>query len=767
MTSHGPRLLITRRLVALLLSAGAAGYVGLAGQRAPDEKPWIGYAGSVDGSRFFNSKQIDKNNVRSLEVAWVYPHGESVFHPMMAHGTVYGRRRNGALVALDARTGKELWIHDGLQGMTTRGMDYWESPDGRDRRLIFSMNDYLQEIDASTGKSIMTFGTDGVVDLREGLGRDPTTMGRVQSGTPGQVFENLILLGSATGEGYMSPPGDLRAYDVITGKLVWQFHTVPHPGEFGYETWPKDAWKYVGGTNAWGELTIDVKRGIAYIPTGSPTYDFYGGDRHGANLFSDCLLALDARTGKRLWHFQTTHHDLWDFDNNAAPQLTTIRHNGRNVDVVALAGKTGFLYVFDRVTGAPIWPIEERPVPKGDMPGEQYWPTQPYPTNPPPFARQSFSMDDVSSLSNVAPAAREQLLERLKTAKNVGLHTPISTEWTVHMPGNNGGALFGTTSAEPTTGRVYVVGQNNPAVLRLYKPGEGPQRGGGPGATPGQAAYQRYCQQCHGADRAGTPTGSTLLTVPGRLDTDTVRELITNGRGQMPPFAHLSAEELTQLITYVLSPPGRGRGAGPGAGGRGAGPAEFAPPPELVVGTGGAKERPGGPFGRRGGPPTYPEGVPQYVQYSINGAYGTIGNLMKPPYTTITAYDLNRPVIRWQIGFGDDPSLAADGLTDTGIPQMRNSVIVTASGLLFGIGGDGHIRAYDTDTGRVLWMAKLGAGVGTRGSPILYELDGRAYLLVPVGIPGAGRGGAAAAPGTPTPGETLPSGYVAFTLPKR
>ena len=279
----------------------------------------------------------------------------------------------------------------------------------------------------------------------------------------------------------------------------------------------------------------------------------------GANLFSDCLIALDARTGKRLWHFQTTHHDLWDFDNNAAPQLTTIRHNGRNVDVVALAGKTGFLYVFDRVTGTPIWPIEERPVPKGDMPGEEYWPTQPFPTNPPPFARQSFSIDDVSSLSNVAPAARQQLLERLATAKNVGLFTPISTEWTVHIPGNNGGALFGTTSAEPTTGRVYVVGQNNPAVLRLYKPGEGPARGGGPGASPGQAVYQRYCQQCHGADRAGTPTGSTLLTVPGRLDADTLRELITNGRGQMPPFAHLSAEELTQLMTYVLSPPlGRG-----------------------------------------------------------------------------------------------------------------------------------------------------------------------------------------------------------------
>jgi quinoprotein glucose dehydrogenase len=761
------RLPLTRA-IGVLGCAVAAGYVALAGTTAPDEKPWTAYGGTADSARFFNSKQITRNNVASLRVAWVYPHGESVFHPLMVHATVYGRRRNGAIVALDARTGRELWIHDGMVGMTTRGMNYWESADGRDRRLIFSMFDYLQEIDATTGKSIMTFGPEGVVDLRDGLGRDPATF-RIQSGTPGQIFENLILLGSATGEGYMSPPGDLRAYDVLTGKLVWQFHTVPHPGEFGYETWPKDAWKYIGGTNSWGEITIDEKRGIAYFPTGSPTYDFYGGDRIGANLFSDCLIALDARTGRRLWHFQTTHHDLWDYDNNAAPQLTTISHDGRSVEVVALAGKTGFLYVFDRVTGAPIWPIEERPVPKGTMPGEEYWPTQPFPTNPPPFAKQSFSIEDVSSLPNVNPAARQQLLDKLATAKNVGLFTPISTEWTVHTPGNNGGALFGTTSAEPTTGRVYVVGQNNPSVLRLYKPGEGPAPGP-TAASPGQVVYQRYCQPCHGTDRAGTGTGPTLLTVPGRLDADAIRSLLTSGKGQMPPFAQLAEDEIVQVTTFLVSAPsGRGgRGVFPGGGGRGAGlAAEFPPPAELVVATGGARERPGPAFGRRGAPPPYPEGVPPYVQYSINGAYGTIGNLMKPPYTTITAYDLNKPIIRWQVGFGDDPSLAAAGVTGTAIPQMRNSVIVTASGLLFGIGGDGHIRAYDADTGRVLWTAKLGGGSGVRGSPILYELDGRVYLLVPAGLPGAGRGAAGAERETPAPvGAPLPTGYVTFALPK-
>jgi quinoprotein glucose dehydrogenase len=732
---------------------------------ASDETPWTAYGGGADSSRFFDSKQITKANVGRLEVAWTYPYGESVFHAIVVHGVVYGRGRGSALVALDAKTGKELWIHDGLQAMTARGISYWESKDGRDRRLIFSMNDYLQEIDAATGKSILTFGRDGVVDLREGLGRDPATVARIQSGTPGQVFENLILLGSATGEGYMSPPGDLRAYDVVTGNQAWIFHTVPHPDEFGYETWPKDAWKYIGGTNTWGEITIDTNRGIAYFPTGSPTYDFYGADRIGQNLFSDCLIALDARTGKRLWHFQTTHHDLWDYDNNAAPQLTTIRHDGRNVDVVAQAGKTGFLYVFDRVTGAPIWPIEERPVPKGEMPGEEYWPTQPFPTNPPPFVRQAFSMDDVSELSNVTPEAREEFKKRLAASHNVGLFTPISFVDTVHAPGNNGGALFGTTSAEPATGMVYVVGQNNPSVLRLFKPGEG--RGPGLGAVqPGQAIFQRDCQACHGPDRAGTATGPSLTNVAGRLDAAAIRGLLTTGRGQMPAFPHLTSGDLDLITAYLLAPAGRARGAGPaaGAGGRGAATPSSAPA-ELLAGSGGAQVRPPSARGF-GTPPVYPEGVTPTEQYSINGQYGTIGYMMKPPYTTITAYDLNKPAIRWQAGFGDDPRLAAEGITGTGITQMRNSVLVTASGLLFGIGGDGKVRAYDSETGKILWVSPVGGGMGVRGSPSLYEIGGRTYLLVPFGTtaPLAGRG--TATPATPAAAATA-TGYVVFALPEK
>src|SRR4051812_36283763 len=355
-------------LVALMTAATLA-----ADQRA---REWRDYGGGPDNSKFSTLKQINKSNIAKLDVAWTYPYGETGFNPIVVRGVVYGKGRNSSLVALDAATGKEIWIHDGLEGMTRRGVNYWESKDGKDRRLIFSISDYLQEIDAATGKSIRTFGSNGVVDMREGLGRDQATIGRIQSNTPGKVFENLLLIGSATGEAYFSPPGDLRAYDIVTGKLAWQFHTVPHPDEFGYETWPKDAWRYVGGTNTWGEITIDPDRAMAFFPTGSGTFDFYGADRHGENLFANCLIALDARRGKRLWHFQNVHHDLWDYDNTSAPQLTTIRQNGKAVDVVAMAGKTGFLYV-NRVTGAPIWPIEERPVPtKTEVPGEMVWPTR-------------------------------------------------------------------------------------------------------------------------------------------------------------------------------------------------------------------------------------------------------------------------------------------------------------------------------------------------------------------------------------------------------
>ena len=322
--------------------------------------------------------QINKSNVSQLGQVWFYSaagRAEFAFSPLIVGKVMFvAGKGNRSVVALDAATGQEIWTHPTEGTTTDRGYAYWESKDGKDQRILFSANNLLQEVNAKTGATITSFGKDGYVDLREGLGRDPKTIRRIQSKSPGQVFENLILQGSASGEGYDDPPGWLRAYDVLTGKTVWTFHTVPLPGEYGYETWPPDAYKWNGGANTWSNFSIDEKRGIAYFPTGSPTYDYYGGRRKGENLFGNSILALDARTGKRLWHYQIVHHDLWDLDLCTEPKLLTVRHNGKKVDIVAVPSKSGLLFVFNRVTGEPLWPIEERPAPKSDMPGEEAWP---------------------------------------------------------------------------------------------------------------------------------------------------------------------------------------------------------------------------------------------------------------------------------------------------------------------------------------------------------------------------------------------------------
>ena len=610
------------RVLTFTLALAAAGSLTAAGQSS---REWRDYAGGPDSSRFVNSTQITKANVSQLEVAWTYPGGLTDFNPLVVRGTVYGRGPGNSFVALDAATGKQLWSYDGVPGFNARGVNYWESRDGKDRRLIFSAGNLLQEIDAVTGEPIASFGTGGKVDLRVGLDRDPTTINQ-QTRTPGRVFENLIILGSATNQEYASAPGDIRAFDVRTGALVWTFHTVPRPGEFGYDTWPPDAWKTIGGANNWGEQSIDVKRGIVYVPTGSPKFNFYGGNRQGDNLFGDCLIALDARTGKRKWHFQTVHHDIWDLDNNSAPQLTTIRNNGRNVDVVAMASKTGYLYVFERETGRPIWPIVEKPVPQNTtVPGEVLSPTQPFPTAPPPFSRQRFTADDLNP-HILTDAERETFRQRILKARNDGPFTPIGFDEVVHMPGNQGGSNWGSTAAHPADGSVYVIGFNVPTIIRLLKPGETRRVGGPP-------------------------------------------EVVTEGK-------------------YVT------------------------------------------------------EGF---------GLYPTIVN---PPYTTLTAYDLNRGTVRWQIGLGDDLRLVEKGITGTGsAATTKGGMVVTATGLLFVTAADRKVHVYDSATGKQICEFPLGGM--TSGAPSMYELDGRQYLLVTATA--VGRGGP----------DSSPAGIVAYALPKK
>ncbi|SPF53969.1 exported hypothetical protein [Candidatus Sulfopaludibacter sp. SbA4] len=391
---------------------------------------WSDYAGAADSAQYSALDQVKRANVSKLEVAWTYPIGDGrkySFNPVVVDGVMYVLAKNNSIVALNAATGKEVWTYapDPPPSIITyRGINYWESPDRSERRLLFSANHALRAIDARTGKPIPSFGSGGSVELKEGLGRDPKALRLVQSTTPGRVFENLLILGSATNEGYGSAPGDLRAFDVRTGKLVWTFHTIPHPGEFGYDTWPNDAWKTVGGANVWGEFSLDEKRGILYAPTASPKYNFFGADRTGANLFGDCLLALDARTGKRLWHFQMVHHDIWDYDDATAPKLLTVVHEGKRVDAVAQLSKQGFVWVFNRVTGEPLFPIEERPVPRTDVPGEETWPTQPFPLKPPPFARQKFTADDLNQFIT-DPQERSRFRDQILSARNEGLFTPL------------------------------------------------------------------------------------------------------------------------------------------------------------------------------------------------------------------------------------------------------------------------------------------------------------------------------------------------------
>jgi quinoprotein glucose dehydrogenase len=438
---------------------------------AQDHSTWRDYGGSADSAQYSALKQIDRSNVAKLQLAWSYPTADNrkyYFNPIVVDGLMYVLAKDNSIVALDASNGKEVWTYSPgttTRIITNRGINYWQSKDRSDRRLLFASNHFLRAIDARTGKPIPSFGNAGAVDLREGLGRDPKTFSLVQSTTPGRVFEDLLILGSATNEGYRSAPGDLRAFDVRTGKVVWTFHTIPHPGEFGYETWPKDAWQTVGGANVWGEFSLDEKRGIVYAPTASAKYNFYGAGRTGMDLFADCLLALDARTGKRLWHFQMVHHDIWDYDDATAPKLLTIRHDGKTIDAVAQVSKQGFVWVFNRETGEPVWPIEEHHVPASDMPGETAWPTQPFPSQPPPFARQAFTADDLSPFLNAADRARFR--DQILTARNEGLFTPPSRRGTIEMPGNNGGANWGGAAVDPGKGILAVVSKDLPCLLKL------------------------------------------------------------------------------------------------------------------------------------------------------------------------------------------------------------------------------------------------------------------------------------------------------------
>ncbi len=695
-------------MVAGFAAAGVEPVAQISASASPTESytTWKEYGGSPDDAQYSALKQINTANVSQLQQAWFYPAGNNGFrfgsNPIVIDGTMYVIGKSNSVVALDAGSGKELWTHATEKGFnfSHRGVMYWESKDRGDRRVLYVANNHLYALDARTGQPVSSFGDKGSVDLRVGLGRNPETIRQIGSGTPGKIFENLVILGSGTGEEYESPPGDLRAFNVVTGQMVWTFHTVPHPGEPGYDTWPPGAWKYIGGTNTWGEISIDEKRGIAYFPTGSPTYDFYGADRNGSNLYSDCILALNARTGKLIWYFQTTHHDLWDYDLEAGPKLLTVKHDGKMVDVVAEAGKNGFVYVLDRATGKPIWPIVERPVPKSDMPLQVAWPTQPFPTVVPPFARQKFSPDDVNQYI-ADPKEREALRAQVAAARSEGLYTPPDTKPTMEIPGNNGGTNWGATAADPSSGLFFVLSKDAPSLLQLALKPPRRQMTGSP-ATQGRVLYIQNCISCHKENLSGQPPAiPSLVGIMNKNGADLLRTAVRGGMAPMPAFPDLTDTDIDSLIAYLRQPD------------------DAHVPPDVLA--------------RLMAPPPSstrlaPAGARYWTGYGyMNSTDGlpAIG----PPWSTLTAYDLNSGSIKWQIPYGAVERLQAKGISDTGSYWPRGGVVVTAGGIIFGGSkSDSTMSAYDESTGKVLWQAKLPAG--PEGIPAVYEIDGREYVVI-------------------------------------
>ncbi|WP_213803515.1 PQQ-binding-like beta-propeller repeat protein [Granulicella sp. dw_53] len=741
--------------VSLVLMAGVVAGVSIhrtsvvvrasSAERSAPYTTWHNYLGGADSAQYSALKQIDRSNVSELQQVWFYPAGNNGFrygsNPIVVDNMMFVIGKDNNVVALDATTGAEIWVHDNQKprNISHRGVTYWESRDRSDRRLLFSTDNMLREIDARTGKTIESFGNKGAVDLREGLGRVPSTIRQIQSGTPGRVFENLLILGSATGEEYESPPGDLRAFDILTGKQVWAFHTVPHPGEMGYETWPPDAWKYIGGTNTWGEITVDERRGIAYFPLGSPTYDFYGADRIGANLFSDCLLALDARTGRYLWHFQTTHHDLWDYDLESSPKLMTITRDGKKMDVVTQAGKNGFVYVFDRVSGKPVFPIEERAVPQSDVPGEKSWATQPFPTVVPPFARQKFSADEVDPYI-ADPKEREKIKAIVLASRNEGIYTPPSLGTTMETPGNNGGANWGTGAIDPTNGTFYIQSKEAPSLLKLEARPPRRQMTGTPEAQ-GHIVYLQNCQSCHTESRAGQPPAiPSLIDIVGRSGADRVRTAVHDGLPPMPAFPDLMDEDITNLIAYLKDP---SKGEVPG---------------DIL-----ARMMAPAPSNK---PKLGPGGQRYWTGYGyMNSTEGlpAIG----PPWSTITAYDMNKGTIKWQIPLGEISALAAKGIHGTGSYWPRGGPVVTAGGLIFaGTKSDNKLHIYDKDSGKQIWEIELPAG--PEGIPAVYEVGGREYVAISarpnVEAPVENRQPRSSSGADSAPKQT--QGYYVFALPE-
>jgi glucose dehydrogenase len=693
--------------IAMMLPGKSTGFVRTAlcqnAEKATSDWPMIG--GTPGNSHYSRLKQINRSNVRRLRKAWEFDTGQSgglETTPIVVNGVLYAFTPAQQVIALDGATGKLLWKFDsGIKGtQPDRGIAYWT--DGKEKRLLAGVMNFVYALDPATGRVIQSFGKNGRIDLREDLGREPALQS-VALTSPGVIYKDLLIVGGRNPETLPAPPGDIRAYDVRTGALRWSFHTIPHPGEFGYETWPKDAWKVSGAANNWAGMAVDPKRGIVYVPTGSAAPDFYGATRIGNDLFADTLLALDANTGKRLWHFQGVHHDIWDRDFPAPPILLSVKRNGKTIPAVAQTTKQGYLYLFNRVTGSPLFPIKDRPAPPSATPGEIASGTQPYPLVPEPFARQTVTEN---TLTNRTPEAHAWAVQRFREIRHDGQFVPISIGIdTLVAPGFEGGAEWGGPALDPETDVLYINANNYASIGALAVNSSN---------SPGRRAYVNQCEVCHGDHRQGSAEFPSLHQITHKLTSEQIMTTIRNGKGRMPAMP-LEGKTLKDLLDYLAT--------------------EKDPPAGITA---------------------VSNGQASATQYTMTGFRRFVDPdgypATAPPWGTLNALDLKTGKYRWQIPLGQYPELAAKGMTDTG-SENYGGPVVTAGGLIFiaATNFDHKIRALDETTGRLLWEATL--PFPGNATPATYEVHGRQYVVIAAG-------GSSMNPRGPIGGV-----YVAFALP--
>ena len=673
---------------------------------------WPAYGGGPEQIRYSTLSQVNRKNVHQLEVAWTYDSREEgglQTNPIIVDGILYTATPKHRVVALDATTGVERWSFSTKPGRgPNRGVMYWA--DGDDRRIFAAQQHFVYALNARTGQKISGFGQDGRIDLRENLGRDPEKQS-IALTTPGVVYKDLIIVGGRLSESLPAAPGDIRAYDARTGALRWSFHTIPHPGEFGYETWPKDAWTYSGGANSWAGMAVDERRGIVYAPTGSAAADFYGANRTGDNLFANSLIALDANTGKRIWHFQAVRHDIWDRDFPSPPSLVTVIHDGRRIDAVAQTSKQGYVFLFDRTDGRPLFPIEYKKYPPSELDGEVTAETQPLPTKPSPFARQLLTED---MLTKRTPEAHKYAVEKFRTMRSAGQFVPFTLGMdTVIFPGFDGAAEWGGSAFDPETSLLYVNSNEMAwyASLGYNATGKGPR-----------ATFLRECATCHRDDMKGAPPQiPSLVDVGERRTAAELATIIRQGTGRMAGRPDLSAETVTALVEYLRTG-------------------------KTTVADDGPPENP---------PPTF-------LKYRFTGYNKFLDPerfpAIAPPWGTLNAINLNTGEYAWKVPLGEYPELAAKGMKDTG-SENYGGPVVTAGGLVF-IGAtnfDSKFRAFDKSTGKLLWEAKL--PFSGNGTSAVYEIDGRQFIVVPAG---GGKGRGQFSDGPPRSGGH----YIAFALPQ-